>query len=187
MMSNESIRRWVLKFGPIVARNLRAIRPKSTWWHFDEMVVSSLDGKCTCGALSIAKVRFSRSWSSPNATRLRRGYSGNDFAAKLSDGDRYGQAEILGAALREIGFSGLHEQGLRANNRAEGFVTFVGFTCSMGRRLATRMLKYQLVIAVVAGPQWPENRLYLASVTMPNYMVFRSPTFRDILTMFRCM
>ena len=24
-----------------------------------------------------------------------------------------------GAALREIGFSGLHEQGLRANNRAE--------------------------------------------------------------------
>lgn len=29
------------------------------------------------------------------------------------------------------------------------------------------MLKYQLVIAVVAGPQWPENRLYLASVTMP--------------------
>ena len=34
-----------------------------------------------------------------------------------------------GAALREIGFSGLHEQGLRANNRAEGFVTFVGFTC----------------------------------------------------------
>ena len=41
MISNELIRRWVLKFGPIVARNLRAIRPKAyTRWHFDEMAVS---------------------------------------------------------------------------------------------------------------------------------------------------
>jgi putative transposase len=41
MISNESIRRWVLKFGPIVARNLRKIRPKTyTRWHLDEMVVS---------------------------------------------------------------------------------------------------------------------------------------------------
>jgi transposase-like protein len=41
MISNESIRRWVLKFGPIVARNLRKIRPKAyTRWHLDEMVVS---------------------------------------------------------------------------------------------------------------------------------------------------
>ena len=41
MVSNESIRRWVLKFGPIVARNLREIRPKAyTRWHLDEMVVS---------------------------------------------------------------------------------------------------------------------------------------------------
>ena len=40
-VSNESIRRWVLKFGPIVARNLREIRPKAyTRWHLDEMVVS---------------------------------------------------------------------------------------------------------------------------------------------------
>jgi len=28
-----------------------------------------------------------------------------------------------GAALREIGFSGLHEQGLRANNRAENRIS----------------------------------------------------------------
>jgi putative transposase len=28
MVSNESIRRWILKFGPIIAKNLRAIRPK---------------------------------------------------------------------------------------------------------------------------------------------------------------
>src|SRR6266480_4043804 len=41
MISNESIRRWVLKFGPIFAKHLRAIRPKAyTRWHLDEMVVS---------------------------------------------------------------------------------------------------------------------------------------------------
>ena len=41
MVSNEAIRRWVLKFGPVIAKNLRAIRPKAyTRWHLDEMVVS---------------------------------------------------------------------------------------------------------------------------------------------------
>jgi transposase-like protein len=41
MVSNESIRRWVIKFGPIIAKNLRKSRPKAyTQWHLDEMVVS---------------------------------------------------------------------------------------------------------------------------------------------------
>ena len=41
MVSNELIRRWVLKFGPIIARNLRAIQPKPhSRGHLDEMVVS---------------------------------------------------------------------------------------------------------------------------------------------------
>src|SRR5262249_25645013 len=29
IVSNEAIRRWVLKFGPAIAKNLRAIRPKA--------------------------------------------------------------------------------------------------------------------------------------------------------------
>ena len=40
-VSNETIRRWVLKFGPAIARNLR--RGRATphdKWHLDEMVVS---------------------------------------------------------------------------------------------------------------------------------------------------
>jgi putative transposase len=41
IVSNEAIRQWVLKFGPVIAKNLRAIRPKAyTQWHLDEMVVS---------------------------------------------------------------------------------------------------------------------------------------------------
>ena len=40
-VSYETIRRWVLKFGPAFARNLRASRPRpSDRWHLDEMVVS---------------------------------------------------------------------------------------------------------------------------------------------------
>jgi transposase-like protein len=37
----ESVRRWVIKFSPVFARNLRRLRPRpSGTWHLDEMVVS---------------------------------------------------------------------------------------------------------------------------------------------------
>src|ERR1700693_4256094 len=39
-VSNETIRRWVLKFGPAFARSLRRGRPTPhDSWHLDEMVV----------------------------------------------------------------------------------------------------------------------------------------------------
>src|SRR5260370_27058192 len=39
-VSYETVRRWVLKFGPAVARSLRHARPKPDGrWHLDEMVV----------------------------------------------------------------------------------------------------------------------------------------------------
>ena len=41
VVSNETIRRWVLKFGLKIARNLRQARTKPHGrWQFDEMVVS---------------------------------------------------------------------------------------------------------------------------------------------------
>src|SRR5436189_4772633 len=40
-VSHETIRRWVAVFGPMIARRLRAMRPKPhTIWHLDEMFVS---------------------------------------------------------------------------------------------------------------------------------------------------
>src|SRR5215207_1624310 len=40
-ISYETVRRWVLKFGPGFARNLRQLRPRpADTWHLDEMVVS---------------------------------------------------------------------------------------------------------------------------------------------------
>jgi transposase-like protein len=39
-VSYETVRRWVLKFGPLIARELRRRRPPPTSrWHLDEMVV----------------------------------------------------------------------------------------------------------------------------------------------------
>ena len=39
-ISYETVRRWVLKFGPAIARRLRQRRPRpSNRWHLDEMVV----------------------------------------------------------------------------------------------------------------------------------------------------
>src|SRR5271163_1747576 len=39
-VSYESVRSWVLKFGPMIARRLRRHRPRpSNCWHLDEMVV----------------------------------------------------------------------------------------------------------------------------------------------------
>ena len=39
-VSYESVRRWVLKFGPVIARELRRLRPRpSSRSHLDEMVV----------------------------------------------------------------------------------------------------------------------------------------------------
>jgi DDE domain len=46
-ISYETVRRWVLKFGPAIARRLRQRRPRpSDRWHLDEMVVR-IDGKRT--------------------------------------------------------------------------------------------------------------------------------------------
>ena len=39
-VSYETIRRWLLKFGTVIAANLRNTRPKpSDHWHLDEMVI----------------------------------------------------------------------------------------------------------------------------------------------------
>ena len=39
-VSYETVRRWVLKFGPVFARRLQRSRPRpSDRWHLDEMVV----------------------------------------------------------------------------------------------------------------------------------------------------
>src|SRR6266849_2659248 len=69
-ISYETVRRWVLKFGPAFARRLRHCRPKpSGCWHLDEMVVELPARRCTSGARWITKARCSTSSCSADATK----------------------------------------------------------------------------------------------------------------------
>jgi putative transposase len=122
-ISNESIRRWVLKFGPMIAKNLRTIRPKAhTRWHLDEMVVS-LSGKqmymwrAVDGEGEVLEILVQPQRDKAAALRLiRKLLRREGFVPTVIITDKL---RPNGAALRDIGFSGSHEQGLRANNRAE--------------------------------------------------------------------
>jgi transposase-like protein len=69
-ISYETIRCWVVKFGPVIARRLRRCRPRpSNRWHLDEMVVRI---GCICGVPSITRARSSTCWFSVGATLGRR-------------------------------------------------------------------------------------------------------------------
>jgi len=58
-VSNETARRWLLKFGRLIAGNLRRGRPRAgACWRLDEMVMM--------------KARCSTSWSSHDAALSRR-------------------------------------------------------------------------------------------------------------------
>jgi putative transposase len=73
-LSYETVRRWVLKFGPLIARRLRRSRPRpSNRWHLDEMVVR-IAGKAhvPLACPSITKARCSTCWCSAGATAGRR-------------------------------------------------------------------------------------------------------------------
>jgi putative transposase len=80
-LSYETVRRWVLKFGPAIARNLRCRRD-------------------TRAALRL----------------MRKLLRKQGFAPKLLTTDRLAS---YGAAFRRLRLTCHHQQGLRANNRAE--------------------------------------------------------------------
>ncbi len=67
-ISYETVRSWVLKFGPVIARRLRRRRPRpSNRWYLDEMVVGSPANGCTCGGPSITRARSSTCWFNAGA------------------------------------------------------------------------------------------------------------------------
>jgi putative transposase len=105
-LSYETMRRWVLKFGPVIARQLRRRRPRpSERWHLDEM------------AVRIAGKRMYRRRDSRAALRLmRKLLKKQGFAPKLLVTDKL---RSYASAFRRLGLSCRHEKGLRMNNRAE--------------------------------------------------------------------
>lgn len=58
-ISCETVRRWFLKFGESIARNLRQMRPPpGDYWHLDEMVMSFEFGTIGRSEPSAIKARF---------------------------------------------------------------------------------------------------------------------------------
>src|ERR1700732_2039578 len=122
-ISYETVRRWVLKFGPAIARRLRRRRPRpSNRWHLDEVVVRiagkrmylwrAVDHEGEVLDLLVQRRRDCRA-----ALRLmRKLLRKQGFAPKLLTTDKLGS---YGAAFRRLRLTCPHQQGLRANNRAK--------------------------------------------------------------------
>src|SRR5438309_10824732 len=122
-VSYETVRSWVLKFGPVIARRLRRRRPgPSNRWHLDEMVVRiggkrmylwrAVDDEGEVLDMLVQSRRDSRA-----ALRLmRKLLKKQGFAPKLLLTDKL---RSYASAFRRLGLTCRHEQGLRMNNRAE--------------------------------------------------------------------
>jgi putative transposase len=71
-VSYETVRRWVLKFGPLFAREPRRRRPRPTSrWHLDEVAVMIAGTQFWLGRAVETKARFSTYWCNQDATRLQ--------------------------------------------------------------------------------------------------------------------
>jgi transposase-like protein len=122
-LSYESVRSWVLKFGPAIARGLRRCRPRpSDRWHLDEMVVR-IAGKhmyLWCAVDNegeVLEILVQRRRDRSAAVKLmRKLLRKQGFAPTRVTTDKL---RSYGAAFQHLGLSCHHEQGPRENNRAE--------------------------------------------------------------------
>ena len=122
-ISYETVRRWVLKFGPLLACRLRQRRPRpSDRWRLDEMVVR-IAGKtmylwrAVDQEGEILDVLVQRRRDKRAALKLMR-----KLLKKLGFAPRFAVTDKLrsyAAAFAALDLTCRHEQGLRKNNRAE--------------------------------------------------------------------
>ena len=122
-VSYETVRRWVLKFGPKIARKLRRCRPSpSDRWHLDEMVVRIAGKRMYLWRAvdhegEVLDMLVQRRRDKLAALRLmRKLLRKQGFTPKLLTTDKLGS---YGSAFRHLRLGCPHEQGLRKNNRAE--------------------------------------------------------------------
>jgi putative transposase len=122
-VSYETIRRWILKFGPAIAANVRSrsVRPSGTW-QLDEVFVR-IGGKRTylwravddegevLEVLAQSRRNKRAAFKLMRKLLKKQGYIPDEIVT-----DKLGS---YGAALREFGLAHLHVTGGRLNNRAE--------------------------------------------------------------------
>src|SRR2546429_3584839 len=122
-VSYETVRCWVVKFGPLIARRLRRCRPRpSNRWHLDEMVVRiagermylwrAVDHEGEILDMLVQRRRDTRA-----ALRLmRKLLKKHGFVPKLLVTDKL---RSYASAFRRLRLTCPHEQGLRNINRAQ--------------------------------------------------------------------
>jgi transposase-like protein len=183
-LSYETVRRWVLKFGPSIARGLRRRRPRpSNRWHLDEMVVR-IGGqqmylwRAVDHEGEVLDMLVQRRRDSQAALRLmRKLLKKQGFAPKLLVTDKL---RSYASAFRQLGLSCPHEQGLRRNNRAEnshqrcddenGIVNLSGrgmLVVSVARQLGSGNSLTRLLCCLAQGERGRKRRPGSAKLTMP--------------------
>jgi putative transposase len=122
-VSYETIRRLFIKFGPVIAANLRRQRPTpSNHWCLDEMVVvirgrrywpwRSVDNQGEVLDFLVQPRRDAKAAIKPIRKLLKR----QGFAPSRIVTDKL---RSYRAAIRRLGLEAKHDRGPRANNRAE--------------------------------------------------------------------
>jgi putative transposase len=122
-ISYETVRSWVLKFGPVIARRLRQRRPRpSDRWHLDEMVVRIVGKRMYLWRAvdhegEVLDVLVQSRRDSQAALRLmRKLLRKQGFVPKLLVTDKL---RSYGSAFRQLQLTCPHEQGLRKNTLLE--------------------------------------------------------------------
>lgn len=122
-VSNETVRRWFLEFGRLIAGNLRRSRPRSSpRWHLDEMVIRirdrqhwplrAVDDEGEVPDFLVQRRRCARS----AGTLLRKLFKKHRYSPTRMTMDMLRSYPV---AIRKKRLCAVHDQGPRANNRAE--------------------------------------------------------------------
>jgi transposase-like protein len=174
-VSYETVRRWVLKFGPVFARELRRRRPRPTsQWHLDEMAVKIAGAQFWLwravddeGEVLDLLVQGRRNKAAA-VKLMRKLLKKQGFAPEVLVTDKLGS---YGAAKAEIGLSARHERGLRKNNRAEN-------SHQPTRRRERKMQRFK-------SPGSAQRFLSIHAAVFNTFNVQRHLTSRDTLRVLR--
>ena len=174
-VSYETVRRWVLKFGPVFARELRRRRPRPTsQWHLDEMAVKIAGAqfwlwRAVDDEGEVLDLLVQRRRNKAAAVKLmRKLLKKQGFAPEVLVTDKLGS---YGAAKAEIGLSARHERGLRKNNRAEN-------SHQPARRRERKMQRFK-------SPGSAQRFLSIHAAVFNTFNVQRHLTSRDTLRVLR--